>query len=176
MAEKKATRKPRKASETTMSVSAKKDYAKMLYTIEGVTVQKELAQRVGVSAQTINSWVNKEHWDMLLGSVILTKEAEHRRLMSRLTFLNDTLDRLERDYKSEETAQDEKDKIINRITKIADSISKVGAGIKQMETDTSLSDAINVMKEVITHARSMDYELAKQITLVADDYVKSKMK
>jgi uncharacterized protein YjcR len=62
------------------TIQRKKDYAKLLYTVQGVTVQKELAQRSGVSEQTISKWIRAEKWEQIRASIIITKEEELKRL------------------------------------------------------------------------------------------------
>ncbi|MBS4063019.1 MAG: helix-turn-helix domain-containing protein [Chitinophagaceae bacterium] len=143
------------------SIAQKKEHAKLLYTVEGVTVGKELAERVGVSPQTISKWINSEDWEMIRASLIMTREAELRRLYSRLTFLNDTI---------EERETKEKKPITNSE---ADTLVKISASIKNMETDVSVSEAIQVLKDFINAVRSSNLALAKSMTVEADHYIKS---
>lgn len=145
-----------------MDMSSKKDYAKMLYTVQGVTVQKELAERVGVSAQTINKWVNSEDWEMLRASVIMTKEQELRRLYRRLTFLNDTIEKREESDEGKPITASE-----------ADAISKLSKAIHELETDTSISEAMQVMKDFLIFLRQDDFEKARALTADADNFIKS---
>lgn len=143
------------------SIAQKKEHAKLLYTVEGLTVGKELAERVGVSPQTISKWINSEDWEMIRASLIMTREAELRRLYRRLTFLNDTI---------EEREKSEKVPITNAE---ADTLVKISASIKNMETDVSVSEAIQVLKNFINAVRSTNLALAKQMTVEADHYIKS---
>lgn len=143
------------------SIAQKKEHAKLLYTVEGLTVGKELAERVGVSPQTISKWINSEDWEMIRASLIMTREAELRRLYRRLTFLNDTI---------EEREENEKKPITNSE---ADTLVKISASIKNMETDVSVSEAIQVLKDFINAVRSTNLALAKQMTVEADHYIKS---
>lgn len=147
-----------------ITLSQKKDLAKLLYTAEGVTVQKELAERVGVSAQTINKWVNSEDWESLRTSIMLTKEAELRRLYRRFTFLNDLIEKRE---------IEEKKPVSNAE---ADSLVKISAAIKNLETDVSAAEAIEVLKNFISSVRKHNLDLAKQITKEADLFIKSLIK
>lgn len=147
-----------------ITIAQKKEHAKLLYTVEGVTVQKELAERVGVSAQTINKWIHSEDWEALRSSVLLTKEAELRRLYRRFTFLNDLI---------EERETSEKKPVSNAE---ADSLVKISAAIKNLETDVSASESMEVLKNFINSVRSHNLDLAKQITRYADQFIKTLIK
>jgi len=146
------------------TIAQKKEFAKLLYTVEGITVQKELSERVGVSPQTINKWVNSEDWEAFRSSILLTKEAELRRLYRRFTFLNDLI---------EEREVEEKKPVSNSE---ADSLVKISAAIKNLETDVSASESMEVLKNFINSVRSHNLELAKKITAEADHFIKSLIK
>ena len=143
------------------TIQQKKEHAKLLYTVEGVTVGKELAERVGVSAQTISKWINSEDWEIIRGSLIMTRENELRRLYSRLTYLNDTVEKREHEKKEPITNAE------------ADTLVKISASIRNMETDVSVSESIQVLKNFINSLRSTNLELAKKITVEADHFIKS---
>lgn len=148
---------------TKETIQRKKDYAKLLYTVEGVTVGKELAQRAGVSEQTISKWKNDEGWEQLRASVIITKENELKRLYNQIVELNDAIVQREQGQRFASSKE-------------ADVLVKLTSAVRQLETDTSVADAIEVLKDFIGHVRIDDYELAMQITTVADGYVKTLMK
>lgn len=155
-----------KANPTTSStMQQKKDYAKLLYTIEGVTMQKELAQRVGVSVQTINSWVNAEDklWDRIRSSMIITKEVELRRMYMQITELNDNIMKRPVGQRFSDSKE-------------ADILIKLTSAVRQLETDTSISEVIEVMKNYIGFVRTIDLATAKEITALADQYIKSLIK
>ena len=145
------------------SIERKKNYAKLLYTVEGVTVGKELAERVGVSTVTISKWINSEDWEHLRASVIITKESELRRLYMQITELNDTIFTRP---KGERFASN----------KEADTLIKLTAAVKQLETDTSIAEAIEVVKKLINHIRQDDYKKAQEVTVFADAFIKSLLK
>jgi transcriptional regulator with XRE-family HTH domain len=146
------------------TIAQKKEHAKLLYTVEGITVQKELAERTGVSAQSINKWVNSEDWESLRTSIMLTKEAELRRLYRRFTFLNDLIEKRE---------IEEKKPVSNAE---ADALVKISTAIKNLETDVSAAEAIEVLKNFINSIKPHSFELARQITSEADYYIKSLIK
>lgn len=147
----------------TEAMQRKYDHAKLLYTVEGVTVQKELAERVGVSLQTINKWVKDEAWESYRASVIITKESELSRLYMQVTELNDFI---MNKPKGERFAN----------SKEADTLVKLTGAIRQLETDTSVADTIEVLKNFINHIREDNYEKAKEVTNLADIFIKSILK
>jgi transcriptional regulator with XRE-family HTH domain len=147
-----------------ITIAQKKEHAKLLYTVEGVTVGKELAERVGVSAQTISKWINSEDWEALRSSVLLTKEAELRRLYRRFTFLNDLIEK--REIEEQKPVSNSE----------ADSLVKISAAIKNLETDVSASESMEVLKNFISSVRSHNLELAKAITKEADLFIKTLIK
>lgn len=145
------------------TIQRKKDYAKLLYTVEGVTVQKELAQRAGVSEQTISKWVRTEKWEQIRASVIITKESELKRLYFQITELNDAIESREKGYRYANSKE-------------ADVLVKLTAAVRQLETDTSIADSIEVLKNFINQIRQDDYEMAKKVTALADGFIKTLVK
>lgn len=145
------------------TIQRKKDYAKLLYTVEGVTVQKELSERVGISLVTINKWVNKENWESLRASVIITKENELKRMYMQITELNDAI-----------MARPKGERFAS--SKEADILVKLTAAVRELETDTSVADTIEVLKNFINNIREDDYAQAKKITALADVFIKSLLK
>lgn len=147
----------------TEAMQRKFNHAKLLYTVEGVTVQKELAERVGTTPQTITKWIKEEAWENLRASVIITKDAELHRFYMQITELNDFI---MNKPKGERFAN----------SKEADALVKLTGAVRQLETDTSVADTIEVLKNFINHIRQDDYEKAKEVTNLADIYIKSIIK
>jgi transcriptional regulator with XRE-family HTH domain len=148
---------------TRETIQRKKDYAKLLYTTQGVTVGKELAERAGVSEQSISKWRNEENWEHLRASVIITKESEIKRFYAQIVELNDHIDAREKGHRFANSKE-------------ADVQLKLTAAVKNLETETSVAEAIEVLKNFIQHVRQYDYEQAMAITTAADGYVKTLMK
>ena len=61
-------------------------------------------------------------------------------------------------------------------SKEADVLVKLTAAVKQLETDTSVADTIEVLKNFINHVRQEDYVKAKEITALADIFIKTIVK
>lgn len=147
---------------STENMKRKKDYAKLLYTMQGVTVGKELAERTGVSAQTISKWINSDNWEHLRISLVITKESELRRYYAQIRELNDAIEGRE-EGKRYPTSNE------------ADTISKLTKAVKELETETSVAEAVEVIKNFVMHVREQDFEKAKTVMDLGDAYIKSLM-
>ena len=147
---------------STQTMKRKKDLAKLLYTKEGVTVGKELSERTGVSAQTISKWINGEGWEHLRISLVITKESELRRYYAQIKELNDAIEGRETGRRYPSSTE-------------ADTISKLTKAVKELETQVSVAEAIEVMKNFVMHVRESDFEQAKAVMDLGDAYIKSLM-
>jgi uncharacterized protein YjcR len=145
------------------TIQRKKDYAKLLYTVQGVTVGKELAERAGVSEQTITKWKKEEHWEKLRASVIITKEEQIRRFYAQVTELNDAIEKRKEGERYASASE-------------ADTLVKITKAIKELETETNVAQAMEVLKEFIIHIRMEDFAKAQEITQLADEFIKTLLK
>jgi DNA-binding XRE family transcriptional regulator len=137
-----------------------KNHAKLLFTREGVTSQKDLALRVGVSENTISKWVKDEGWEKHRASIILTKDEELRRVYMQLTELNDNI------FKRPQGER-------FSTTKEADILVKLSATIRQLETDVALAEAIEVLIKLINLVNSENLTEGKIIIKWADIFLKT---
>ena len=140
----------------------KKEWAQQLYTRENLT-QKEIAERVAVSAVTINKWVKKEAWEELKVSVTLTKEEQLKNLYRQIRELNRAI--LEREEGKRFATPAE-----------ADTIGKLAGAIEKMETEVGLSDIIETFRVFINWVRTFDLEEAKHLTPLLDSFIKHRIK
>lgn len=145
-----------------MKISEKKDWAKLLYTREGLT-QKEIATKVGVSAVTINNWVKKENWDLLKQSLLVTKDMQLRRLYLQLDELNTVI--MKRDIGAR--FPDSKE---------ADTINKLTGSIRTMETEASIADIVEVCKRLLTWLRPVNPVKAMEMATTFDEFIKESLK
>jgi len=145
------------------TIQQKKDYAKLLFTKDGVTTQKVLATRVGVSEKTIGKWIKEENWDKLKTSLIITKSEELGRLYEQLTEMNDFI---QNKPKGQRFAN----------SKEADAMAKLTTAIRKMETEVSASEAIETLKALINLVMQENLTDAKIITKWADLYIKTLLK
>ena len=68
----------------------KHDFANVLYTRERLT-QKEVAERVGVSPQTMTRWVKQEKWDEERNGYSVTREQQLKETYRQMTELNEVI-------------------------------------------------------------------------------------
>jgi transcriptional regulator with XRE-family HTH domain len=141
------------------SMQQKKDYAKVLFIKERLS-QKEVAERSGVSEQTISKWVNTESWERLRKSLMVTKQEV---LISLYDQLNELKDVIEARPVGSRYADN----------KEADIQSKLTASIRQLETDTSVAEIIDVFMKFGDYVRNTAPEKVKEITELHDSFIKS---
>lgn len=146
-----------------LTIAQKKEWAKLLFLRENLT-QKEIAERVGVSAVTINKWVKGGNWENLKVSITITKEEQLKNLYRQLAEINKVIsERPEEEGKRYATAAE------------ADTITKLAAAINKMESDIGLSDVVAAFQGLLTWLRTFDVEEAKRIAPILDGYVKTKI-
>ena len=144
-----------------LSIKQKKEWAKMLYLKEHLT-QAEVAERVGVSKQTLCKWVNTEKWEELKTSVSLTREEQLGNLYRQVAEINKTI----AERKNGERFASSKE---------ADTINKLAAAIEKMEKETGISDIISVSKGFLDWLRKTDIEKAKELSNYFDAYIKDRL-
>src|SRR5688572_21196850 len=109
-----------------LTIQQKKDWAKLLFTRENITTQKELAARVGVSEKTIGKWISDEGWEKFRRSLIVTKEEELSRFYEQVAELNDLI-------------RDRPKGLRFANSKEADSLVKLTTAIRSMEIESSVA-------------------------------------
>jgi transcriptional regulator with XRE-family HTH domain len=140
----------------------KKDWAQLLFTKENVT-QKEVAQRVGVSTQTMSKWVNQGKWEELKVSVTITKEEQLKNLYRQLAEINKVISEREEGKRYATSGE-------------SDTISKLAVAIEKMESDIGLADIISTFRTFLTWLRGFDIEQAQTLTPLCDSFIKSRIK
>jgi DNA-binding XRE family transcriptional regulator len=141
----------------------KKDLAKQLY-LKSQMSQKEIAEMVGVTEKTISTWINDdtERWGMLKSSLIITKESELRRIYIQINELNTTIER--RDEGKRYASPSE-----------SDTLSKLAATSKALESDASISEIVNVFIEFSEFLKQTDLQKSKDFIVLQDAFVKHKL-
>lgn len=134
----------------------------MLYMKEHLT-QAEVAERVGVSKQTLCKWVKIEKWEELKTSVSLTREEQLANIYRQVAAINTAIAK---------RAEGER----FATSKEADTINKLAAAIEKMEKETGISDIISVSKSFLDWLRKSDIEKAKELSNYFDAYIKDKLK
>lgn len=162
-----------------MKNADKKDWAKLLY-VQGDLSQKEIALKVDISEQTLCKWIKVEGWERLKVSIIMTKEEELKRLYEQLSALNKYI-KEEGNPVIDKKASEEKGTTIYKYLKCAttsqsDTIAKLSAAIRNLETEISLADTITVARKFINFLRSIDLDKAKDVTSLFDAFIKHSAK
>lgn len=145
---------------TKAELQEKRDYAKLLFTKEKLT-QKEIAERIGISENTISKWARDDNWEAALKSIMITREDQLRQMMDELEILNVEISTGERKYATKEQAY------------IRDTLIQ---NIKKLEMDVTASEVFDVATKMIAFYRNIDLESTKMLTEYFDKYIKSIIK
>lgn len=154
--------RPLQEKETNMTaeltLAQKKEYAGMLYLKENLT-QQEIAEKVGVSRVTIGKWVKSEKWEERKVGVTLTREEQIANLHRQVAEINKAI--MEREPGKRFATPPE-----------ADTLGKLAAAIKKMESDIGIADIISVGMRFINWLRPVDMVKAKEFTGLWDLFIK----
>ena len=145
-----------------MEKNQKQEWAKLLFIKEGLS-QKEIAAKAGVSESTVSRWAAAENWDKLKISLVVTKEEELARLYMQLRELNDAV-----------MKRPEGERFVSN--KEADTLTKLTASIRSLETECSLSDKISVSRQFLEWVRKFDLAQAQSYSDLFDAFIKESLK
>lgn len=143
-----------------------REHARLLY-MQGEP-QKVIAEKVGVSAQTITKWVTEGTWDQARAAASITRPELVNKILNSI---NTLLDDLSNDPSPEKTAA------------AADKLAKFGATIERLDKKTSIVDIIEVFmafSKWLQYRMSFDPnvtpELLKTINHYHDLFISEKLK
>ena len=139
----------------------KKEWAKTLYLRENLT-QQEIADRVGVSRVTVSNWVRAGKWEEQKAGLTLTRQEQVANLYRQVAEINRAI-----------SARAEGERYPN--SKEADILGKLSASIRNMEQETGIAHIISVLTGFIEWLRPLDLDKAKELTRLADAYIKDKL-
>ncbi|EHG98514.1 helix-turn-helix domain-containing protein [Paraprevotella clara] len=139
----------------------KKEWAKTLYLRENLT-QQEIADRVGVSRVTVSNWVRAGKWEEQKAGLTLTRQEQVANLYRQVAEINRAI-----------SARAEGERYPN--SKEADILGKLSASIRNMEQETGIADIISVLTGFVEWLRPLDLDKAKELTRLADAYIKDKL-
>lgn len=146
----------------TLSVQQKRDYAKLIYLKEPLLTQGEIAERVGISLNSLNKWINAENWAKLKKSLLTTKQEELSRLYDQLSELNTAILKKGEGLRYADSKQ-------------ADIMSKITSAIRNMETDISIGDTIDVFMKFNEFVRQIEPDKLLEFSQFQDSFIKSMM-
>lgn len=146
-----------------MSISRQqqKEYARTLYVREKLT-QAEIAERAGVSRQTVIRWCATEKWDEMRASVSMTSEEQIRNLYRQIIEINTAIANKEQGARYASAKE-------------ADTIVKLTTAINKLQTEVGIHEIVNVGSEFINYMRPIDLDKAKEFASLFDSFVKSKL-
>lgn len=133
----------------------KKEWAKTLYVKENLS-QKEIADKVGVARQTINTWAKE--WGELKLNLIAARE---ERIIATLKML-ENLDKSIGDNPP--------------TSKEVDARRKLTADLNALQQDLGIAEICNVSREFLEWVRATELEKAKEFSMYFDGFVKSKLR
>lgn len=144
-----------------LTSAQKKEWAKTLYLRENLT-QQEIADRVGVSRVTVSNWVRSGKWEGQKVGLTLTRQEQVANLYRQVAEINRTI-----------SSRAEGERFAT--SKEADILGKLSAAIKKMEQEAGIADIIGVLIGFIDWLRPLDLEKAREITRLADAYIKDRL-
>ncbi|MDR1345947.1 MAG: DDE transposase family protein [Bacteroidales bacterium] len=149
---------------TEITREQRRDYAKKIYLSEPGITQKELAERVGVSQKTMCAWVKDGKWEELKTSMLTAKDEVLSYLYLQLKEIRDSV-----------MGKDKGERVMN--SKEADSVLKITASIKNLETETNTAEKIETGKQFLNFVRKTSGvgrpEFVKEVASLFDAYIKS---
>lgn len=134
----------------------------MLYTRGGLT-QKEVAEKVGVSTNTMSRWVKTADWDKLKVSITLTREEQLRRLYMQIAEYNTSIEAREAG-KRFPTSQE------------ADAINKLATAIDKLEREVGARDILDVSMKFLDWLRKFDLKKAQELSSLFDAFLKDNLR
>lgn len=142
-------------------IQNKKDIARQLF-VKGDFTQIEIAEKVGVSKVTINKWIKGENWDKEKISISATRQEQLKRLYDQLAEINKFIADKPEGTRFASPAE-------------ADSMNKIAKAIEKLEKETSLSDVITVITDILEWIRPQDLNKTKELSGIFDLFIKSKL-
>ncbi len=181
------------------SKEAAKELAKILYLhpTESLT-NKEIAERVGVRPNTVGGWIKKENWEKLRKSLLTTRQQMISDLYNQLELLNKEIKTRKvirdipeyilkpvvvKDKEGNESVhyqdynpEDYPIKIGNYAnSKEANQIAVLTKSIKNMETETSIAETVEVSRDFLEWLKPQDFDLYKLLLPFFDGFINSKI-
>lgn len=145
-----------------MTNQQKKEWAKLLYTKEQM-LQKEIAEKVGVTPKTVSKWVTTEMWDKLRIFLSVTREEQLSHLYSHLSEINASI-----------ASREDGERFPN--AKEADTITKLSSSIDKLERESGVGEVVSAFSQFVRWLRERNLEEAQRIAPLLDDFVKYKLR
>lgn len=122
-------------------------------------LQKDIAEKVGVSQKTLSKWVRAEGWDDIRVSISATRSQQGKNAARQLAELNAKIGQ-----------RPEGERFAS--PKEADTMLKLSKTIREMKEGVSVGDVIAVSTGLLSHIRAIDPDKARELSFFIDSYVK----
>ena len=146
---------------SSISRQQQKEFARVLYMRENLT-QAEIAERTGVSRQTVFRWITAEKWDELKASVSMSSEEQIRSLYRQIIEINNAINDKEPGSRFANAKE-------------ADTIVKLTTAINKLQAEAGIHDIVNVGAEFIDYLRRLDLEKAQEFAHLFNSFIKNKL-
>lgn len=140
-----------------------KEYARLLYTEKGISIHKELSEKVGVRVQTISKWIKEGDWEKWRKNLILTRDEQMRIMLEQLSQINKSI----AEKPEGERFPDYKQSMIRR---------NIIKDIKELETKALVAEYINSFINLIDYVRGKSLDDARFIARHCDRFIKEKLR
>ena len=140
----------------------KRDIARSLY-VNGSYTQEEIAQKVGVTRQTVSRWIATDSWDDQKAALTITPQQILAGLNRQIVEINNKISTREDGERFATVAE-------------ADTLAKLASAIKKIESDAGIADIVDVGIRFTNWLRELDLEKAKEFNELLDAFIKDQMK
>ena len=141
----------------------KKTIAKTLYINGGGMTQEEIAEKVGVTRQTVARWLKAERWDELKASYTITPEQILAGFNRQIIEINNKIDGREQGERFATPSE-------------SDTLVKLASAARKIVDDAGISDVVNVGIKFTNWLRPVNLDHAKLFNNYFDVFIKDLMK
>lgn len=134
----------------------KREIAQILY-LQGNLPKKDIADKVGVSAQTITKWAAEDKWDALKKNLLTGKKQRLSELYDELAEFNRMI------------ADKEGYKIAT--SKEADARRKLITDIKELESKYSIAQTTQIAIDFCEFLKPIDLALAQKVAMLLQAFI-----
>jgi transcriptional regulator with XRE-family HTH domain len=133
-----------------------REVAKILF-MQGLT-QAEIAEKLGVSKNSVNKWAKDGHWETVQKNLIVSKSEQLSELYEELAELNSVI-------KSREEGQR------YPTTKEADTRRKIIKDISDLETKYNIGQTTIIARDFTMFSKEIDHEFAARAVDMFDLFI-----
>lgn len=146
-----------RAAEKTTKLD-KKGIAKALY-LNGEYTQEEIAEKVGVTRKTVNTWIKADNWEELKANLTITTTAIIGQFNRQIAEINKTILAREDGKRFPTPAE-------------ADSLLKIANAIKKLENEAGIAETIGVAMKFLAWMQPIAPQEALIFNKLFDTYIK----